>query len=78
MKLFRVKVTKVIYVIAADALEAEQEGPRYAEDDDSSPDVSVTLATRKWIARDGWGGALVYGEHKEDYPVEKAVELNDA
>lgn len=78
MKLFRVEIRKVIYMVAEDALQAEQEGVRFAEEDSGNPDVFVTLATRKWIKRDGWDGALVYGKHTEDYPAEKAVELNDS
>jgi hypothetical protein len=78
MKLYRVEVRRVVYVVAQDALEAEQEGPRYANEDDQTPDVVVSLAKRKWLTRDGWEGSLVYGAHTEDYPAVKAIELNEA
>lgn len=77
MKLYRIEVTKVLYVVAEDDADAELAAYRYAREDDNDPLVSVTLATRKMIQRDGYSGALVYGDHRDDYPALEAVKLND-
>ena len=66
MKLYRVQVTKVIYVLAQDALEASVAGQHHVERDDGEPDVEVTPATAKSLQADGWRNALVYGEPDRD------------
>lgn len=78
MKLFRVEVSKVLYIVSESEEEAALDADRYSREDDNSPDVSVTEATRKGIRRDGWEGALIYGGScTKDQPAIEAVKLND-
>ena len=76
MKLYRVEVSKILYIVAENSLEAELDADHYYREDDNEPIIEVTEATRKTIKRDGWEGALVYG-HGPDYPSTEAVKLND-
>ncbi len=76
MKLYRVEVTKVLYIVAEDEDELRLDAARYAREDDNDPSVDITEATPDSIKEDGWEGSLVYGNHGEDYPAEEAVKLN--
>ena len=77
MNLFRVEVTKVLYVVANDKDEAQLDAWRYAERDDQDPSICVGLATTAGIEADGWKGCLAYHDREGDYPVEEAVKLNN-
>ena len=66
MKLYRVKVSKVIYVIAESAEDAELDAGRFSDDDCQEPEVVVDEATEKSIKRDGWAGAYVHGSETPD------------
>lgn len=77
MKLYRVEVTKVLYIVSEDESELRLDAGCYARQDDNDPTVDITEATPESIKEDGWERALVYGNHREDYPAEEAVKLND-
>ena len=77
MKLYRVEVSKVLYIVAKDEDKAQLEAWRYAEDDGQIPSMQVDLATPAGIASDEWGGGLVYHNGEDDLKIEDAIKLND-
>ena len=77
-RLYRVEVTRVVYVVADDREEAAGRGLFWAnKNDHNEPPVKIEEATRQGIKGDNWKGALVYGEHSNDWLAEDAVTLND-
>jgi hypothetical protein len=60
MKLFRVEVSKVIYVLAENEAEAEFDAPGHAEEE-SSADVFVSEANTFEAVESEWRDALPYG-----------------
>jgi len=76
MKLYRVEITKVLYIVADDEDELRLDAGRYAREDDNDPTVDITYATPESLREDNWVGALVYGT-RDDCPAEEAVKLND-
>lgn len=60
MKLFMVLVTKIVYVLAEDARQAELDGPGYAADE-ASADVEVYETSSVESTDPDWRDAIPYG-----------------
>lgn len=61
MKLFRVEVTKVIYMLAEDEGYAALDGPMHAMEEHGDGDVFVTEAENLQAVEEDWRDALPYG-----------------
>ena len=66
MNLYRVEVTKVIYVLAENKQEAEDDGPDHAEQESGYEEVFATEATDFVAIEKEWKDSIPYGGDRDD------------
>jgi hypothetical protein len=77
MKLYRVKITRVMYVRANDASDAE-EFAALQDRNDAECETVTALASRRQIVHDGWWGELPYdaGNATDDRTIGEQIKSN--